>query len=76
MKRRGQIKNRMLPLAFDGAPPLQGAELLNGDRRAGEVLSGQDGRAMALVRLDRLEGALTAEDRPVQAEVPAWLPQT
>lgn len=76
MKRRGQIKNRMLPLAFDGAPPAQGAELLNGDRRAGEVLSGQDGRAMALVRLDRLEGALTAEDRPVQAEVPAWLPQT
>ena len=76
MKRRGQIKNRMLPLAFDGPPPAAGAELLNGERRAGEVLSGRDGRAMALVRLDRLEGDLTADARPVQAEVPAWLPQT
>lgn len=74
MKRRGQVKNRMLPLAFDGQPPAPGAELLNGERRAGEVLSGQGGRAMALVRLDRLEGALTAEGRPATAEVPAWLP--
>ena len=73
MKRRGQIKNRMLPLAFDGPPPAAGAELLNGERRAGEVLSGAEGRAMALVRLDRLEGALTADGRDVRAEKPAWL---
>ena len=74
MKRRGQIKNRMLPLAFNGQPPAPGSELLNGDRRAGEVLSGADGRAMALVRLDRLEGALTADGHPATAEIPAWLP--
>lgn len=73
MKRRGQIKNRMLPIAFDGPPPAAGAELLNGDRRAGEVLSGQPGRAIALVRLDRLEGDLTADGTAVRAETPAWL---
>ncbi len=74
MKRRGQIKNRMLPLAFDGAPPPAGAELLlNGERRAGEILSGQPGRAIALVRLDRLEGDLAAEGIAVRAETPDWL---
>lgn len=73
MKRRGQIKNRMLPIVVEGLPPAPGAELLNGERRAGEILSGQPGRAMALVRLDRLEGDLTAEGREVHAEPPAWL---
>ncbi|MFN3523457.1 MAG: YgfZ/GcvT domain-containing protein [Phenylobacterium sp.] len=74
MKRRGQIKNRMLPIAFEGPPPAPGAEVLAGDLRAGQVLSGGPGRAMALLRLDRIEGAgLTVEGRPVRAERPAWL---
>ena len=73
MKRRGSIKNRMLPLAFDGPPPPFGAEVLNGDLRAGEVLSGMDGAAMALLRLDRLEGPLTVEGRPVEVRRPDWI---
>lgn len=74
MKRRGQIKNRMLPLSFDGAAPAFYAEVLLGDRRAGEVLSGQDGRAMALVRLDRIDGDLTADGKAVRVDRPEWLP--
>lgn len=74
MKRRGVIKNRMLPLVFDGAPPAPGTEVLAGDLRAGEVLSGGAGRAIALVRLDRALGAkLTVEGRAAQVEVPSWL---
>ncbi len=73
MKRRGEIKKRMVPIAFDGPPPAPGSELLNGDLRAGEVLSGREGGAMALVRLDRLEGTLTAEGRPMTARLPGWL---
>ncbi len=73
MKRRGQIRNRMLPIAFEGPPPPQGTEVLAGDLRAGEVLSGVEGRAIALLRLDRIEGAaLTADGRPVRVETPAW----
>lgn len=72
MKRRGQVKNRMLPIAFEGPTPSHGAEVLAGDRRAGEVLSGIEGRAMALLRLDRLEGELTVEGRLVRVERPAW----
>ena len=38
MKRRGLIKNRMLPITFSGPAPPFGAEVLAGERRAGEVL--------------------------------------
>ena len=77
MKRRGVIKNRMLPIVFDGPAPAFGTEVLAGELRAGEVLSGGDGRAMALLRLDRIEGAsLTVDDRPVRVEYPDWLPRT
>jgi len=76
MKRRGTVKSRMLPIRFEGAAPADGAEVLNGELRAGVVLSGGDGRAMALLRLDRLEGALTVEGRRVEAIWPEWWPQT
>jgi folate-binding protein YgfZ len=74
MKRRGQIKTRMLPITFDGAPPAPGSEVLAGELRAGEVLSGLGGRAMAALRLDRIDdAALTVEGRPVTVERPGWL---
>jgi folate-binding protein YgfZ len=73
MKRRGQIKNRMAPIAFEGPPPAAGSEVLAGSLRAGEVLSGTNGRAMALLRLDRIAGELTADGRPVRVERPSWL---
>lgn len=77
MKRRGMIKTRMLPIAFDGPPPAFGAEVLAGSLRAGEVRTGQAGRAMALLRLDRIEGAaLSVEGRPVRVERPAFLTET
>lgn len=74
MKRRGSIKSRMLPITFEGPPPPPGAEILAGTLRAGEVRSGEAGRAMALVRLDRIEGAtLTVEGRACQVARPDWL---
>jgi folate-binding Fe-S cluster repair protein YgfZ len=68
MKRRGQIKSRMLPITFDGPPPAFGAEVLADDRlRAGQVRTGVPGRAMALLRIDRIEGAaLSVDGRPVR----------
>lgn len=73
MKRRGAIKTRMLPLDFDGPAPAFGAEVLKGDLRAGQILSGRDGSAMALVRIDRLDGDLTVDGRPVRLRKPAWM---
>jgi folate-binding protein YgfZ len=73
MKRRGSIKTRMLPIAFDGPPPPFGAEVLNGELRAGEVLGAREGAAMALLRLDRLDGDLTVDGRAVTVRRPAWM---
>jgi folate-binding protein YgfZ len=75
MKRRGQLRNRMIPIAFEGAAPAFGAELLAGTLRAGEVLSSAEGRAIALLRLDRLDaGALTlADGRSWRPDWPSWL---
>ena len=75
MKRRGNIKNRMLPIAFDGVAPAFGSEVLNGELRAGEVLSGREGGAMALLRLDRIEGPLTVDGRSVAVRWPEWMPR-
>lgn len=74
VKRRGAIRNRMTPIVFDGPPPPFGAEVLNGELRAGAVLSGREGAAMALLRLDRMNGALTVDGRPVSPRPPDWLP--
>jgi folate-binding protein YgfZ len=74
MKRRGLIKNRMAPILFDGEPPAVGAVVLAGERRAGEVLSGQAGAAMALLRLDRIAGGgLSVDGRPVSLAWPHYL---
>jgi len=76
MKRRGGIRSRMLPIVFDGPAPARGAEVLAGELRAGEALTGGDGRAMALLRLDRIEGAaLSVDGRAVRVEHPAWMPK-
>jgi len=73
MKRRGQVKSRMLPIAFNGPTPEAGAEVLAGDLRAGVVTSVGAGRAIALLRLDRAEGqALSVDGRAVRLERPAW----
>jgi folate-binding protein YgfZ len=75
MKRRGTVKSRMAPIAFEGIAPAAGDALLAGELRAGQILSAGPGGAMALLRLDRLgEGALTLPDgRPWRVLWPGWM---
>ena len=74
MKRRSAARSRIAPLRFEGTAPLPGAEVMAGALRAGEVRSGADGVALALMRLDRAVGAdLTVQGRAVRLNVPAWL---
>ncbi len=77
MKRRGAIRSRMAPITWGGPRPAPGGELLAGDLRAGEIRSVQGDRAMALLRLDRLEtGPLTYGDgHPWRPLWPDWLPR-
>jgi folate-binding protein YgfZ len=77
MKRRGAIKTRLVPVAFSGPPPVYGAEVLAGDLRAGEIRLGQDGAAMALLRLDRIDGAaLTVDGRALTVTPAAYLEES
>jgi folate-binding protein YgfZ len=73
MKRRGVVKSRMLPLRFDGEAPAAGTEVLNGELRAGVAASGVAGLALGLMRLDRIDGALTVEGRAVEVVKPKWM---
>ncbi len=73
MKRRGQIKNRILGFRYEGQAPIADAEILNIDKRAGEVLAATQGYGLALMRIDRREGALTAGDTPLTLIIPDWI---
>lgn len=73
MKRRGQIKNRLLPLIGKG--DLQkGAEILIGERKVGDVTSAYGPIGLGLMRLDRLTQTETKSGgHAVTVTVPAWM---
>ena len=73
MKRRGQIKNRVLPFRYQNHPPKTGAEILNSELRAGNVMAADNGYGLALMRLDRLSGNLVDSYGKVDVYVPDWL---
>ncbi len=78
MEHRGTARTRAVPLRFDGAPPQRGASIVAGDRQLGHMGSAADGRAIALLRLDRVADALahgealTAGGTPVRLVKPDW----
>lgn len=73
MKRRGQIKNRILGFRYEGEAPEPGTEILNIDKRAGETLAAVRGDGLALMRIDRREGTLSIDGKPVTLNIPAWI---
>jgi folate-binding protein YgfZ len=78
-KYRALIKKRLVPVAVDGPLPPPGTPVTLGEQTVGEVRSGQDDRALALVRLEPLaavlagDGRLTAGDARLTPEKPAWM---
>lgn len=77
-KYRGLIKKRLLPVDVDGPMPAPGTPVMLEGKEIGEVRSGSDGVAVALLRLAALEQArdadavLTAGDAHVRPVKPAW----
>lgn len=77
-KYRALIKKRLLPVDIEGPLPAPGTLIMIGDDEAGEIHSGLDGRALALLRLDAFEAAakgtpLLAGTVRVKPEKPAWV---
>jgi tRNA-modifying protein YgfZ len=60
MEHRGLARNRIVPLACEGGAPQTGTTVSAGDKSIGTLGSAADGRALALVRLDRVADALAA----------------
>jgi folate-binding protein YgfZ len=59
-KYRGLVKKRLMAVRVDGALPPSGTPVMLGDKEAGEMRSGQDGIAIALLRLEAVAAAATA----------------
>src|SRR5262245_33829585 len=59
MEHRGTARSRILPVAVTGAVPPKGTPVTAGDKAIGSMCSGAGSRALALLRLDRLEEALS-----------------
>ena len=66
MRHRGGARKRIVRLTFPGPAPEQGTPVLAGETSVGALGSSVAGRALAMVRLDRVEDAATA-GRPLTA---------
>jgi tRNA-modifying protein YgfZ len=79
MKRRATTRRKFCRITFEGPPIPFGTSVVAGNVKLGDVRSAIDGRAIALLRLDRAREALdagealVAEDRTVRLDPPDWL---
>jgi folate-binding protein YgfZ len=60
MQHRGTARTRSVKLLLDGPSPEIGASILAGDKQVGTIGSSAAGKAIALVRIDRVADALDA----------------
>jgi folate-binding protein YgfZ len=60
MEHRGSARNRVVPVTYEGFGPDPGAAVTAGEKQIGTFGSRTDGRAVALLRLDRVADALAA----------------
>ena len=76
-KHRALVKKRLVPVRVTGALPEPGTPVTRGGRDAGDLRSGVDGIALALLRLEQLATTLTAPLMAGEAQLepapPAWL---
>ena len=79
MKHRATARRRFMIAELAGTPPAPGTKLEAMGREVGTLATGTAGRALALVRLDRVEeareadAAITAAGEAVTLHKPAWL---
>ena len=59
-KHRGLVRRRLAPVALDGPLPPAGTPILAGEREVGEIRSGLDDTALAVLRLERIAAAAEA----------------
>ena len=73
MEHRGTARSRAVPVRYDGTAPAAGAAVTAGDRQVGTMGSAAAGRALALLRLDRVAEAIARDEPLVSGGVPIHL---
>jgi len=76
-KYRALVKKRLLPVEIEGPLPAPGTLVMLGTEEAGEIHSGRDGHALALLRLEAVDAAakgapLLAGPSRIKPEKPSW----
>ena len=66
-KYRGLVKRRLVPVAIDGPAPARGTPLMLGEAEAGEMRSSAGDVGLALIRLERLQEAVS-QGRPLTTD--------
>ena len=80
MKRKGTTRKRTLIATFDGEPPAPATPVTAGESTLGHIMSGAEGAALALIRLDRWENAIKSGDKlfagekEIDLKRPAYMP--
>jgi len=72
-KYRALIKKRLVPVKVDGPMPAPGTPITRNGEEVGELHSGADGAALAMLRLDALAGPLTAGSAKLSSQPPKWM---
>ena len=78
MRYRALVKKRLVPVAVEGTLQPPGTPVMLGGDEVGELRSGRDGVALALLRLDAIEqaaagAALTAGEAALTVLKPEWM---
>jgi folate-binding protein YgfZ len=69
MEHRGNVRTRIVPVAYEGFAPDAGAAVMAAEKPVGTFGSSAGGRALAMLRLDRTEDALAASHALVTGAV-------
>ncbi len=72
-KYRALVRKRLFPVKVEGELPPPGTAIERDGKEVGEIRSGQGDRAIAMLRLEELDGVLTAGGARIVPHKPAWM---
>ncbi len=72
-KYRALVKKRLFPVRVDGKLPAPGTAIERDGQEVGEIRSGSGDRALAMLRLDAMQGTLIAGEARIVPQTPGWM---
>lgn len=72
-KYRALVRKRLFPVQVEGKLPAPGTAIERNGEEVGEIRSGSGDRAIAMLRLEALDGTLTADGARIVPQKPDWM---